>query len=448
MMPKWLIAALCCAGLALGADRGAQKILPYAYTQEDLPNGLKLVTVPTDFPNIVAVYIVVRAGARNEVEPGHTGFAHLFEHLMFKGTPDYPAGKYTETLRDIGASSNAFTTEDYTCYYTVFSKEDLPTVLMMEADRFQHLKYSEPEFKTETLAVLGEYNKNSSSPSEKLNETLYDTAYTTGTYKHTAMGFLKDIEAMPGEYEYSLQYFSRYYRPEYTTILVVGDVRQRTTRQLVDKFWGNWKRGDYKADIPKEPAQEEARQASVDFPGPSLPMVDIGYKGPAFTDSAPDTAALAALAALAFSDASPLYQKLVIEEQKAASLFASAPDRVDPGLFEVGARVRKPEDVEYVQNQILETIAALRDHPVDAERLDKVKKHLRYEASLDMDASDAVAAMLAQYIAVTGTPDAMNKLYERYASLTPEDIQKAAATYLVEKNRTTVTLKSVAGGSQ
>lgn len=422
--------------------------MPYPYTQEDLSNGLRLVTMPTDFPEIVAVYIVVGAGARNEVEPGHTGFAHLFEHLMFKGTPEYSEQQYTDAIRKIGASSNAFTTEDFTCFYTVFSKEDLPQVLMLEADRFQHLKYSEAEFKTETLAVLGEYNKNSSSPFEKLDETLYDTAFTTSTYKHTAMGFLKDIQAMPDEYQYSLQYFRRYYRPEYTTIIVVGDVKTRPTRQLVDKYWGAWKRGDYKPEIPTEPAQEKPRDAHIDWSGPSLPLVAIAFKGPAYTDSAPDTAALDALAELEFSPASPLYQKLVVEEQKADALFASAPDRIDPGLFEVEARVRKPEDVDYVRQQILATIAGVRDKAVDSARLEAVKNHLRNQAALGMDSSDDIAAILANYIALRRTPETMDRLYDRYAALTPEDIRNAARKYLVETSQTTVTLTHTAGGAQ
>src|SRR5882672_3945972 len=98
------------AAAAFSAQPSPQKILPYPYVQEDLANGLRLVTIPTDFPNIVAVYIVVQTGSRNEIEPGHTGFAHLFEHLMFKGTDAYPHDKYEETLKRMGAASNAFTT--------------------------------------------------------------------------------------------------------------------------------------------------------------------------------------------------------------------------------------------------------------------------------------------------------------------------------------------------
>ena len=166
-----MLAKLClllgCLALVLGAQ--PRKIFPYEYSQEDLPNGLRLVTVPTDYPNIVATYIVVQTGSRNEVEPGHTGFAHLFEHLMFRGTEKYSPQQYNEALNRIGASSNAFTSDDLTVYHTTFSKEDLETVLSMEADRFQHLKFAEPEFKTESLAVLGEYNKNSASPFSNLN---------------------------------------------------------------------------------------------------------------------------------------------------------------------------------------------------------------------------------------------------------------------------------------
>src|SRR5690349_20643254 len=323
-----------CAALVLSAQP-AQKIFPYDYSQQDLPNGLRLVTVPTDYPNIVAVYIVVQTGSRNEIEPGLTGFAHLFEHLMFRGTPKISSQQYNDTLNKMGASSNASTSDDFTVYHTTFSKEDLDTVMLMEADRFQHLKFAVPEFKTESLAVLGEYNKNSSSPFSKINEALHETAFQRHTYQHTTMGFLKDIQDMPNQYEYSLKFFDRYYRPEYTTIIVVGDVKAKAVRAAVDKSWGAWKRGSYRPDIPVEPPQDGPRSAKVDWPSPTLPLVAIAFKAPAYNDSTRDSAALDALAYLAFSNTSELYQKLVVDEQKADALFASAPDNVDPGLFQI-----------------------------------------------------------------------------------------------------------------
>jgi zinc protease len=426
------------AAAALGAPPA--KVFPYAYTQEDLPNGLRLVVVPTGFPNIVATYIVVQTGSRNEVEPGHTGFAHLFEHLMFKGTEKYPEAKYTDTLQRMGASSNAYTTDDYTCFYTVFSKEDLPAVIEMEGDRFQNLKVPEAEFKTEALAVLGEYNKNSSNPFSKLSETLHDTAFQRSTYKHTTMGFLKDIQDMPKQYDYSLKFFDRYYRPEYTTILVVGDVKARQVRALVDKFWGDWKRGSYKADIPQDPPQDAPRTAQVEWPSPTLPAVDIAYKGPAYSDSAKDTAALEALAFLAFSPTSDLYQKLVVTEQKAAALYASAPEQVDPGLFSIVVRARREADLDYVRDQVYEAVKTFREKPVDTARLDALRKRMRYELALGMQSSDEIAGILAQYVALRRTPETLNLLYDQFAALTPDDIRAAADKYLTENNRTTVTL--------
>jgi zinc protease len=438
---------LAFVGAALTFAAGpAQKIFPYPYSQEDLPNGLRLVTVPTDYPNIVATYIVVQTGSRNEVEPGHTGFAHLFEHVMFKGTEKYPQEKYEAILKQIGASSNAFTTEDFTCYHATFSKEDLDTVLAMEADRFQNLKYSEAEFKTETLAVLGEYNKNSASPSQKLEEVISDTAFDSHTYKHTTMGFLKDIQDMPNQYEYSLRFFDRYYRPEYATIIVVGDVKPKAVREMVDKYWSAWKRGSYKAEIPAEPVQDGPRTNLVAWPAATLPLLTVSYKSPAYSDADKDTAALEAISFLAFSPTSELYQKLVIREQKVDQLRADNSFNVDPSLFAITARVKKAADLDYVRDQILEAIAAVRDRPADPARLDAVRKHLRYSLAQRMDNSDTIAGILANYIALRRTPETIEKLYGQLAQLTPEDVQQAAAKYLIENGRTIVTLTGSGSG--
>ncbi len=403
-----------------------------------------LVSVPTDYANIVAVYIVVQTGSRNEVEAGHTGFAHLFEHLMFRGTEKYPPEKFNQILNRIGAASNASTSDDFTVYYTTFSKEDLETVLAMEADPFQHLKYAEPEFKTETLAVLGEYNKNSASPFNKLYEVMQDTAFDRHTYKHTTMGFLKDIQDMPNQYEYSLKFFDRYYRPEYTTIIVVGDIKPKTVRALVDKYWGGWKRGSYKPEIPVEPEQNGPRTAHVDWPSPTLPIVAVAFKGPAYDDSTKQTAALDALSYLAFSSTSDLYQKLVVQEQRADTLSGRAPGSVDPSLFQITTRVKKAEDLDYVRDQVLETVKEFQEKPVDAARLDTVRKRLRYQVALSMDNSDTIAQILSRYVALKRTPETMNALYDQYAKLTPEDVQ-AAAKLLVEKHRTIVTLTGPGG---
>ena len=417
-----------------------ERVFPFEYSQEDLPNGLRLVTIPTGFPNIVSLYIVVHTGSRNEVEPGKSGYAHLFEHLMFRGTPRYPAEKYTAMVKAAGADQNASTNDDVTTYHATFSKEDLDMMLMLEADRFQNLKYSPENFKTETLAVLGEYNKNSANPAQRLDETVRDTAFLRHTYKHDAMGILPDVQDMPNQYDYGIEFFHRYYRPEYTTIIVAGDVTRSSVRLAVDRYWGQWKRGTYRADIPAEPPQDAPRNAQVAWPGRTLPYVAIAFHAPAYSDRDPDWAALKLLSYLAFSENSDLYQKLALQQQKVDQLDGEMVASPDPFLFTVTARVKKPEDVRYVQDQVLATLENFGATPVGKEQLEAVKQHLRYQFSLSLNNTEAVASAAARALRSERSLGTIDRLYDLYARISPEDIQRVASKYLVAKNRTIVTL--------
>jgi zinc protease len=291
---KKALTALLLLGLTstAPAQQKETKLIPYNYTIDDLDNGLRLVTVPTDFPNMVALYIVVQAGSRNEVEPGKSGYAHLFEHIMFRGSENYTPEQRDLIMKKAGADSNASTNSDRTTYYDTFSKEDLEPVMKLEADRFQRLKYAESAYKTESLAVLGEYNKNSANPTEKLDEVLHATAFNKHTYAHTTMGFLKDIQDMPNQYNYSLQFYNRFYRPEYVTILLVGDVTHEQALGLTKKYFGEWKHGSYVPNIPVEPAQTAPHTATVDWNSPTLPWMVISFRAPAYSDEKIDKAAL------------------------------------------------------------------------------------------------------------------------------------------------------------
>lgn len=431
-------------GLTLAHGASNTKIFPYAYKIDDLANGLRLVTVPTEFPNLAALYIVVQTGSRNEVEPGKTGFAHFFEHMMFRGTNEFPPEKYQAVLSAAGAASNAFTSADLTAYHTTFSKSDLEIVLRMEADRFQNLDYSPEVFRTEALAVLGEYNKNAAAPFLRISEVLSDKAFQRHPYQHTTMGFLKDIQDMPNQLAYSKEFFQRYYRPEYTTILVVGDVEVTATRKLVEKYWGGWRRGTYKSAIPVEPPLDGPKEARIDWPTSTLPIVTVAFRGPAYDDRTKDHAALDLITTIAFSENSELYRQVVLKGQQADNLSAFYPNRVDPYLFQVIARVKKAEDVEGVRDQILSTTAKLKDTLVDRKELDRVKQRLRNELALSMDNSEAIARTLAEFVALRRTPETINTLYETYSTLTPEDLRETARKYFTEKNRIVVTL--VGGG--
>src|SRR5947207_10155317 len=334
MKQRMIITVAVLLGLPIvtTAQQKETQLFPYKYTMDDLENGLRLVTVPTDYPNMVALYIVVQAGSRNEVEPGKSGYAHLFEHLMFRGSENYTSEQGDSILKRAGAESNASTNADRTTYYETFSKEDLDAVMKLEADRFQRLKYPESAYKTESLAVLGEYNKDSADPTEKLEEVLHETAFTAHTYRHTTMGFLKDIQDMPNQYDYSLQFYNRFYRPEHTTITLVGDVTHDNALAFTKKYFGEWKSGNYRPNIPSEPAQTEPRHASVAWAAPTLPWIAVAFKGPAYSDEKKDKAALDLLSAMAFGSNSELYQRLVLKEQKVDELDVAFGNHPDPEL--------------------------------------------------------------------------------------------------------------------
>lgn len=415
-------------------------VLPFKAVEKQLPNGLKVIVVPTGFPNLVSVTIPVQTGSRNEVEPGKSGFAHFFEHMMFRGTKAYPPEKYQDIITKAGARQNAYTSDDLTNYYTTFAKQDLETVLKVEADRFQHLDYAEAVFKTESRAVLGEYNKNSANPMQKLFEVQRDAAFGTHTYKHTTMGFLKDIEDMPNQYQYSKVFFDRWYRPERTTIIIAGDVEPKQAVALVEKYWSGWQRGSYKVTVPAEPAPKGAQYRHVDWPSPTLPLVTVAFRGPAFSSTQKDQAALSMALSLAFGRTSPLYKRLVQDEQKVDQLFDSSPNRVDPSLVTVGARVKKPEDALYVRNAILETIGRLRDTPVPAQTLLDAQSNEKYSLIRSLDNTDAIAQTLASYVHFERSYDTLNRYYRVVDSLTPADLQAAARKYLVDDSMVVTTL--------
>lgn len=415
-------------------------VLPFKATEKTLANGLKVIVVPTGFPNLVSVHIPVQTGSRNEVEPGKSGFAHFFEHMMFRGTPTYPPEKYQQIITEAGARQNAYTSDDLTNYYTTFAKEDLETVLKVEADRFQHLSYPVEAFKTESRAVLGEYNKNSANPMQKLFEVQREAAFSTHTYRHTTMGFLKDIEDMPNQYAYSKVFFDRWYRPERTAVIIAGDVEPARAIAMVEKYWGSWKRGSFTSNVPVEPAPKGAQYRHVAWQTPTLPLVTVAFRAPAFSDKQKDQAALSMLLSLSFGRTSPLYKRLVQDEQKVDQLFDFVPNRVDPTLATIGARVKKPADALYVRDAILQTVAKLRDEPVTAGALADAKSANKYGLIRSLDNTEAIASTLASYVHFERSYGTLNRYYRVVDSLTPADLQAAARKYLVDDSMVVTTL--------
>ena len=391
--------------MAGAAQEGAKgKVFPYPIDVHDFDNGLRLVGVQFDSPGLAAYYTVVRVGARQEVDEGKSGFAHFFEHMMFRGTGAFPAEKYNDVLRAIGADSNAYTTSDRTVYHILASSRSLPQTIEIEADRFRSLKYEKAQFQKEAGAVLGEYNKSAANPFMGLFEKLQDTAYDVHPYQHMVIGFLKDIEAMPTLYDYSLEFFDHFYRPEYVTLLVVGDYDWAELQKDVEEKYGDWKRGGYVADIPEEPPQNEPREATVSWPAPTLPILAIAYRAPAFSTDRIDMPGLDVLSQVHFGSTSPISQELVIEKQWVDFISAGATDQADPPLFTVLTRVREPDKLEEVRAKLLAEMERISEELADSDKLKATKSHMKYQFLMGLDTADSVANTMAHYLALTNDP--------------------------------------------
>jgi zinc protease len=416
-------------------------MFPYKTHVETLDNGLKVIIVPMTSNGLVAYWSIVRTGARDEFEPGHTGFAHFFEHMMFRGTEKFPQDKYGEITTKIGADDNAFTSDDLTAYHLSITSEDLATVMEIESDRFQRLKYAKEQFQTEAGAVYGEYRKNRNSPFFTIYEAVRKAAFDVHTYGHTAMGYEDDIKRMPEMYDYSLSFFQRYYRPENVVLLIVGDVQPVPTLQLVRKYYADWQRGYVPPQVPAEPEQKAEKRLDVAYEGKSLPMVMISWKNDRFDPRDRSFVASMVLADLAFGETSDLHKKLVLDEQVVEFIEGDANMNRDPSLFDVLARVKDPAKVDYVIEAIDAAVASFQAAPPDAQRLADVKSRAKYGFLMNLETPSAVAGALARFIALSGGVECVDQLYGTLETVTPQDVQAAASRYLRRERRTVAVLR-------
>lgn len=441
MFKKVLFTTLWLAIMASSVFAGAgKKTFPYDYKVERLENGLEIIIIPMPVKGSVAYYSVVRTGSRDEVEKNRSGFAHFFEHMMFRGSVKYPAGMYDKIVTGMGANANAYTTDDYTCYHLNITSEDLEKVIEIESDRFQNLSYPEQEFKTESQAVYGEYRKGKTSPFFQIFETLQAAAFKQHTYGHTTMGFEEDIKLMPEMFNYSKTFFNKYYRPENVKILVVGDVKHDKVMKLIKKYYSGWKKGYQAPDIKPEPMQKEEIRQVVDYPGNTLPILTIAYRGSAFNPADKMNVASYLLGELAFGGTSELNKKLVLNEQKVQMLEHEFGQNRDPFLWCIFTMVKDKKDMDYVEKQIYAAIDKFKKEPVSAQTLEDLKKRYKYSFLMHLDTPENVAGGLARYLAIAGNIDVVDKFYEAIDAITPQDIKEAANNYFYPSQRTVITL--------
>jgi len=459
-MKKKYLAAVIAASLTLSAcmatssdsssntskqssANSANKVFSQKYLFKELSNGLRVLVVKTDYPDLVSVQIPVSVGSRDENEVGKTGFAHFFEHMMFKGSEKFPQAVYADLFKNAGVDNGAYTTNDYTNYHLDFSKDNLDKVLEIQADHFKNLKYTDAQFKTEALTVKGEYLKNNASPTRKLLAAVRKEAFDTHTYKHTTMGFFEDVEAMPDQIAYGEKFFKQFYKPEYVSLVIVGDVEPQATMAMVEKHWGNWQKGDFVNEITPEPKQKAAKYVHEKFDGLPGHWLLVSYKGADWQPKKKDRAALDLISELYFSNNSALYQELVVDKQLASQMFNYNPETKDAGLRHVFIKVNEEKDLATVRDAINRTYAQLRTELVSTEKLNNLKSNLKYSFVNSLDSSESIASTLASYMHFDRDPETINHLYNSFDNITAEDINTIANKYFIDENRTTVTLSAL-----
>ena len=410
------------------------------YKKYALDNGLTVILHEDQSDPLVHVDVTYHVGSARE-EVGKSGFAHFFEHMMFRGSENFTRDEREKIVTAMGADTNAFTSDDLTGYYMNIAAEDLERVIELESDRFLRLQYEESGFKTEAGAVYGEYRKNRMSPFFTLYEAVHQEAYDVHTYGHTAMGYEPDIKAMPEMYDYSRSFFSRYYRPENVVLLIVGDIDVARTEKLVDKYYASWKRGYAQPTIPVEPEQTAEKRLDVPYQGQTLPILWISYKVDAFDPANVDLVGAELLCALAFGETSEFHKKMVLDEQVIEFVSADVNRNRDPGLLDIVTRVKDPAKVEYVLNEIDATLAHYKETPPDAQRLNDLKSRLKYDFLMGLDTPMNVARALVRPIAVTGGVEAIDVLYRTYGTMTPKEVQNAARKYMLPQRRTVAILR-------
>ncbi len=452
-----VVVGLCCfAAPVAKAERKAQlsrflwldesrlpsnPAFPFEIRQYRLKNGFRVYAVPFDSPGVVAFVTVVRTGARDDIEPGCSGFAHFFEHMMFKGTRTFSNAAREHEIMLMGAESNAFTSDDCTVYHLVGSSDALERMMQIESDRFRNLSFSEEDLRTEATVILGEYQKSASNPFTKLEEAMRETAFRQHSYRNTVIGRLEDIRAMPEKLEHSRRFYASGYTPSRCSLILVGDIDFSRLKSMLERFYGDWQNGETKSLQPQvEPPQTEERSAQLVWPHQTLPYLYIGYRVPAFSDRDSDIPALEVLSSLIFSTSSPLYRKLVLERQYVEFISGSYDRHRDPYLFTIILRLKKSSDLEVVKREIDLALKEAARHPPAAERLEAVKSNLRYGLAQQLNTPLGTAFTLGEFLWLTGDARSLSRHVSGLSRVEAKDVMRVADRYFQPSGRTIVTL--------
>ncbi len=402
-----------------------------------LPNGLGVLFVADHKAPIATVQIFYHVGSKDE-HVGIRGVAHMFEHMMFKGSAHVPPEEHARMLKEVGGQTNAFTTEDVTGYHQTVPPSYVGFALELEAERMRNLKLLPATIDSERRVVEEEKRlRVDNDPVGKALEKFRTLAYVKHPYNWTPIGTIEDLEKVRPED--CQRFYDTYYQPNNATVIIVGDLDEATVRALVDKYFGPIPRGpEPPRNYPVEPPQEAVRTATLNVEV-QIPVVVGGYHIPKAAD--PDVPALEVLAAiLSGGESSRMHQRLVRKEHLALAAGGLTQALEDHGLFLVYAAYLPDRDPARVQAVLEEEIARVREQPVTRDELDKAKNQLAVGFVFGLQTVDGIAQALGNARYVEGDWRRFVEGAARYLAVTAEDVQRVAKTYLVDRNLTRVTL--------
>ena len=399
-----------------------------------LPNGLRVIVSEDHSTPIVHLSVWYHVGSRDE-RPGRTGFAHLFEHMMFKGSKNVQPESHTSIIASIGGRSNAYTQEDATVFWETFPSQYLPLALWLEADRMATLRVDRDAFEKEREVVKEERRlRVDNQPYGRLNEILFDRAFTTHPYKHPTIGSMKDLESA------SLQdvrdFHDTYYVPENAVVTMVGDFDSEQAMQLVRQYFGRVPKAvkPVVRDIPKEPEQTQERRATIQEEWP-LPAVVVAYH--VAYDGHPDSYPLHLASKILFDgESSRMTRDLVYDKRIAVAAFGSANILQDPNLFYAVAIVPAGQSLGNVEREMLSQFDSVKTDGVTAHELERAKNQFMRDYIIGRESDEQKALHLAHAAVIHNDVRTADDEIDVFLNLTTADIQRVARTYFIEKNRT------------
>ena len=415
------------------------------FTTHTLSNGLKVILLEEHSVPVVDLQIWYHVGSKDE-QPGHTGFAHLFEHLMFKGSAHVGPDEHSRIIEAAGGFDNAETGDDTTNFFETFPSNYLERVLWLEADRMGSLNVDDTNFKSERQVVEEERRvRVDNQPYGSLEEDLRAAAFTVHGYHHTSIGSIADLD------QATLQdvrdFFNTYYKPNNATLVIVGDFNSEQALAWTHKYFDGIPASAKpipRRDTP-EPPQTAERTVNKSYSNTPLPAVVIGFKIPA--RYAPDSYPLdLASNILAGGESSRLYQSLVYKEQIAVESAGFGNFTEDPNLFWAFAIMNPGHTAADGEKAVLGVLDGLKDKPVDAKEMRKAKNQEISGFILGRDTDEEKAVAIESAAAIGKDPDLVNTELDRYLAATPADIQRVAKEYFVPEHATVLIVTPAAPG--